>query len=129
MKHPVLMILFLSLGLCLSCVNACALIDMKEKISEREHYFRNNFWRAPATLNDMVYTIMETENSPFSWRLSTWQDTAFHTYGEDGAYNLKFISQDGHFEAVYNKNGVLLTADNDPLNMGPLTTAITKQKI
>jgi hypothetical protein len=66
----------------------------------------------------MVHIITETDNSAFGWRLSTWQETAFHTYGEDGAYNLKFISADGHFEAVYNKDGELLTADNAPLNMG-----------
>ncbi|MDR2477056.1 MAG: hypothetical protein LBD18_04635, partial [Treponema sp.] len=99
-------------------IKICALIDMKEKISEGEHYLRTRFSRAPATLYEMAAIIIETDNSLFCWRLSTWQDTAFHTYGEDGAYNLKFISQDGHFEAVYNKNGVLLTADNDPLNMG-----------
>ncbi|MDR2446894.1 MAG: hypothetical protein LBD58_06335, partial [Treponema sp.] len=65
-----------------------------------------------------VHIITETDNSAFGWRLSTWQETAFHTYGEDGAYNLKFISADGHFEAVYNKDGELLTADNAPLNRG-----------
>jgi hypothetical protein len=96
----------------------CALIDTKGGVTEKEHYFRNHFWRAPATLDDMIYCITKTENAPFGWGLSTWQDTAFHTYGEDGAYNLKFISGDGHFEAVYNKGGCLLTLQNDPLNMG-----------
>ncbi|MHB9293083.1 hypothetical protein Holit_02202 [Hollandina sp. SP2] len=99
-------------------LKVCVLIDMKGTISKDEHYFRNHFWRAPANLNAMVYIITETDNAPFDWRLSAWQETAFHTYGEDGAYNLKFISGDGHFEAVYNKDGELLTADNDPLNMG-----------
>jgi hypothetical protein len=99
-------------------LKVCALIDTKRTVSEREHYFRNHFWRAPATLDDMVRVITETDNTPFGWRLSTWRETAFHAYGEDGVYNLKFISEDGHFEAVYNKEGCLLTADNDPLNMG-----------
>jgi hypothetical protein len=99
-------------------LKVCALIDMKGNITKSEHYFRNRFFRAPATLDDMVRVITETDNALFIWRLSTWQDTAFHTYGEDGAYNLKFISSDGHFEAVYDKAGTLLTADNDPLNMG-----------
>ena len=99
-------------------LKVCALIDAKGDVTEREHYFRNHFWRAPATLDDMVRVITEMDNMLFDWRFSTWQDTAFHTYGEDGAYNLKFISSDGHFEAVYNKSGELLTADNDPLNMG-----------
>jgi hypothetical protein len=99
-------------------LKVCALIDAKGDVTEKEHYFRNHFWRAPATLDDMVRVITETDNTPFGWGLSTWQDTAFHAYGEDGAYNLKFISSDGHFEAVYNKDGALLTADHDPLNMG-----------
>jgi hypothetical protein len=70
----------------------CALIDAKGTVTETEHYFRNRFFRAPLTLDDMVHIIKETDNALFGWRLSTWQDTAFHAYGEDGAYNLKFIS-------------------------------------
>jgi hypothetical protein len=96
----------------------CALIDTKGNISRNEHYFRNHFSRAPASLDEMAALITKTDNAPFGWRLSAWQETAFHSYGKDGAYNLKFISKDGHFEAVYNKGGELLTADNDPLNMG-----------
>ena len=38
--------------------------------------------------------------------------------GTDGEYNVKFISADGHFEAVYDKEGKLLTEENDPINMG-----------
>jgi hypothetical protein len=96
----------------------CALIDAKGNITRDEHYFRNRFSRAPATLDEMTAVITETDNAPFGWQLSTWHETAFHAYGEDGANNLKFISKDGHFEAVYNKDGELLTAGNDPLNMG-----------
>jgi hypothetical protein len=99
-------------------LKVCALVDAQGKVTKTEHYFRNHFSRAPLTLDDMVHIITETDNALFGWRLAIWQDTAFHAYGEDGAYNLKFISRDGHFEAVYNKDGVLLTADNDPLNMG-----------
>jgi hypothetical protein len=99
-------------------LKVCTLIDAKGNITGQEHYLRNHFSRAPLTLNEMVHIITETNNAPFGWRLSTWKETAFHSYGEDGAYNLKFISADGHFEAVYGKNGCLLTADNDPLNMG-----------
>ncbi|GHV49392.1 hypothetical protein FACS189499_10440 [Clostridia bacterium] len=39
-------------------------------------------------------------------------------YGTNGEYNLKFVSKDGKYEAVYNKDGVLLTVENDPVNMG-----------
>ena len=41
-------------------------------------------------------------------------------YGEDGLFNTKFVSDDGEgkYEAVYNKEGLLLTEENDPVNMG-----------
>jgi len=32
--------------------------------------------------------------------------------------NVKYVSADGHFEVIYNKNGVLLSEKNDPANMG-----------
>lgn len=38
--------------------------------------------------------------------------------GIDGGFNLKFISNCGKYEAVYNKYGELLTESNDPVNMG-----------
>ena len=38
--------------------------------------------------------------------------------GEDGEYNLKFVSFNGFIEAVYNKEGILLDENNDPINMG-----------
>jgi hypothetical protein len=89
MKHPIIFPLFLPLGVCLSCASACA---SKGKITETEHYFRNCFFRAPASLAEMIVVVTETDNALFCWGLSTWQDTAFHTCGEDGAYNFKFIS-------------------------------------
>lgn len=39
-------------------------------------------------------------------------------YGENGVYNLKFVSDDGKYEGVYDKNGTELTEVNDPVNMG-----------
>jgi hypothetical protein len=71
----------------------------------------------------MVKIILDNENKIFGWELLPWQNTAFHMYGKDGEYNLKFISADGHFEAVYNKDGILLTKDNDMLNMGTFNYA------
>ena len=32
--------------------------------------------------------------------------------------NVKYVSADGHFEVIYNKNGVLLSEKNNPANMG-----------
>jgi hypothetical protein len=91
--------------------------------SQKEHYFRIYFSRAPETLGEMVKVIMDKENNIFEWELLSWQNTAFHMYGEDGEYNLKFVSTDGHFEAVYNKDGILLTQENDPLNVGTFNYA------
>jgi hypothetical protein len=44
-------------------------------------------------------------------------------FGKDGEYNLKFLSADGHFEAVYDKKGEKLTQENDPLNMATFNYA------
>ncbi len=53
-------------------------------------------------------------------RPSEISESLFHLYGEDGAFNTKFISNEGEgkYEAVYNKRGMLLTEENDPINMG-----------
>ena len=101
-----------------------SLINIIGKIkSQKEHYFRIYFSRAPETLDRMVEIITDKESNIFEWELLPWQNMAFHMYGKDGEYNLKFISADGHFEAVYNKDGILLTQDNDPLNMGTFNYA------
>jgi hypothetical protein len=91
--------------------------------SPGEHYFRNYFRRAPETLSEMTAIIMNDENHIFAWQLSTAQNARFHMFGTGAEYNLKFVSADGHFEAVYNKDGVLLTEENDPLNMGTFNYA------
>jgi hypothetical protein len=101
-----------------------ALVNIIGKINSQEiHYFRIHFSRAPKTLNEMIGTILDNENNIFEWKLLPWQNMAFHMYGKDGEYNLKFISADGHFEAVYNRDGILLTQENDPLNMGTFNYA------
>jgi hypothetical protein len=91
--------------------------------SQKTHYFRAHFSRAPGTLDEMAKIILDSENNIFAWELLPWQNMAFHMYGKDGEYNLKFISADGHFEAVYNRAGILLTQENDPLNMGTFNYA------
>ena len=98
-------------------LKVCKLIDGSGSVSQKEHYFRNYFSRCPDTLDEMINIIINTENEIFGWKLVSWQDTAFHMIGKDGEYNLKFISFDGHFEAVYNRNGEKLTMENDPVNM------------
>jgi hypothetical protein len=99
------------------------LINIIGKVnSEKEHYFRINFSRAPPTLTEMIYTI-KTNNSLFKWKLMTPGYAVIHMYGDEGEYNIKFISEDGYFEAVYNRNGELLTQYRDPLNMGTFNYA------
>ncbi len=97
----------------------CLLVDAKGGVSTpKEHYFRNNFDRAPATLDEMVNTICNTENEPFHWRLLPISSTLYHMIGPNGEYNLKFLSRDGHFEVVYNLAGQKLSTTVDPQNMG-----------
>ena len=45
-------------------------------------------------------------------------DSLYHMYRENEECNLKFVSSDGKYEGVYNKNGTELTEVNDPVNMG-----------
>ncbi|WP_028517715.1 S8 family peptidase [Ruminococcus flavefaciens] len=85
------------------------------KVTKEMHYFRNNLNRAPATLREL---LAEQEN----WELLPVTESLYHmndtTASPEGEFNLKFISKDGHHEAVYNKDGILLTQYNDPYNMG-----------
>ena len=99
----------------------CFLVEEQgEGISKQQHYFRNYFDRAPLTLAEMVDTIRQQPDDIFQWHLLAPEQSFLHMTGPDGEYNLKFISQDGYFEAVYDKNGNLLTSQNAPLNMGTL---------
>lgn len=80
------------------------------------HYFRNNLNRAPSTLEEMICTINSASGA--TWRLLSVGASVYHMYGENGEYNLKFVSDDGKYEGVYDKNGTELTEVNDPINMG-----------
>jgi hypothetical protein len=105
-------------------LNICKLIDEKGGVkSKKEHYFRNHFSRGPNTLSEMVDTIAIGDNRMFCWQLMPLEDTVFHMLGINGEYNLKFISGNGYFEVIYNKNGEKLTIENDPLNMGTFNYA------
>ena len=99
-------------------------------INKELHYFRLKLNRAPNTLDDL---LKEKEN----WTLLVVKDSIFHMYNteactdekgvEKGEFNLKFVSKDGKFEAVYNYNNMLLDDREsneaeghlyDPKNMG-----------
>ena len=84
------------------------------------HYFRIKLNRAPATLDEMINEINSSDTDD-KWTLYPMKNTRYHMFGEDGEYNLKFGSSkntDYCYEAVYNKDGILLTENNSPINMG-----------
>lgn len=89
-------------------------INNIDNINERMHFFRNklnSYSDAPAKLDDMVTLASKGEWKVFSAK--------FHRYNyEDinGALNIKFISKDGRFEAVYNIESQSIVTD--PANMG-----------
>lgn len=84
------------------------IIDEFESI----HYFRNKLNKAPMKLADLLA-------DKDKWEILPREKAAFHMNGKDGIFNLKFVSKgDQRFEAVYDKNEILLTEENDPVNMG-----------
>lgn len=96
----------------------CELVDKIGTVTEEAHYLRNCFSRAPNTLDDMMAIIQHEQGGAFGWKLMSRKSTQLHMFGRNGEYNMKFISADGHFEAVYNIAGEKLTELNDPMNMG-----------
>lgn len=99
------------------CRGVNELIDVLDgPENAQEHYFRNRLNYAPETLERMFDEIRNP--SGIRWQLLSSEQSALHMWGEDGEYNVKFVSADGIFEAVYSKDGALLTDENDPVNMG-----------
>lgn len=85
-----------------------------DTLTERMHYFRNTlnaYSGAPSKLTEMIDLACKDE-----WQLFS---AKYHRYNYGkiiGALNVKFISNDGRFEAVYNTGtGEIVT---DPANMG-----------
>lgn len=89
-------------------------IRMMDHITERMHFFRNTlnlYGNAPAKLADMIDLAAEDK-----WHLFSAEYHLYNYGALNGALNVKFISDDGRFEAVYNTGtGVIVT---DPANMG-----------
>ena len=89
-------------------------------ITKDMHYFRIKLNRAPATLDEMINEINSSDAND-KWTLYPMLTTRYHMFGENGEYNLKFGSSkntDYCYEAVYNIDGILLTENNLPINMG-----------
>lgn len=83
-------------------------------ITEELHYFRNvlnSFGAAPTKLDDMIHLAAEGK-----WKLFSAKFHMYNYKGMDGALNVKFISENGRFEAVYNTGTGELVID--PVNMG-----------
>jgi hypothetical protein len=103
--------------------NICTFFETKETVdTAEEHYLRNYFSRGPETLSGMIDTILNN-NVVFGWKLMPPDETVLHQMGKNGEYNLKFVSDDGHFEIIYNRDGKKITQENDPKNMGTFNYA------
>ncbi|MCG7344914.1 hypothetical protein MHZ92_12270 [Sporosarcina sp. ACRSL] len=83
-------------------------------ITEEMHYFRNELNRygeAPKQLEEMIDLVACGKWKLFSSRYHRYEVSEY-----DAAYNVKFISSNGRFEAVYHaETGEIV---NDPVNMG-----------
>lgn len=99
------------------CENVNILIDKQNgPRTSNEHYLRNKLNYEPESLEKMLFEI--ENNLLFSWTLLPVESSLYHMNGEEGIYNLKFVSDNGMFEAVYDKNGILQNENNNPESMG-----------
>lgn len=107
-------------------------VSIYGKVYEELHYFRNKLNRAPATIDEMIELINSTDNVSDKWVMCSPYKGRYHMFGTDGAYNIKFISSnntDNIYEAVYNKNGVLISEyDNYGQNMGTYNYASSSKE-
>lgn len=85
-----------------------------DSIRERMHYFRNtlnSYSGSPIKLEEMIDLAARGE-----WYLFSAKFHRFYYEDINGALDVKFLSADGRFEAVYNTGtGKIVT---DPANMG-----------
>ena len=95
-------------------------------VDMQAHYFKNKLNRAPNTLKELI-DLNKTFPINKRWILLSVAGSGYHMQGVDGEYNLKFESYDYYDEAVYNKKGILLTENNDPINMGSFNFGISSR--
>ncbi len=99
------------------CEEINHLIDIQGgPLTSDEHYLRNKLNYAPKSLDSMLLEIKN--GNSLNWQLMPPKDSALHMFGNDGEYNIKFVSGNGNFEAVYDIYGELLDENNNPANMG-----------
>jgi hypothetical protein len=85
-----------------------------DSMTEKIHFFRNtlnSYSDAPIKLDEMI--TLATRDK---WKLFSAKYHRFNNGDNNGALNVKFISADGRFEAVYNMGTGELVVD--PVNMG-----------
>jgi RHS repeat-associated protein len=85
-----------------------------DELTEEQHYFRNKLnlhfsW-------DQFQKLQERLPDELKWKELPFSQAAFHKF--TGINNRKYVSSDGHFELVYNKDNVLLNENNNPADMG-----------
>lgn len=105
-----------------------SLIDKIGYVDMQTNYFRNKLNRVPSSLKELIL-INKTLPINKRWILLSAKNSGYHMQGLDGEYNLKFVSYDDFYEAVYNKKGILLDENNDPINMGTYNYAAGIPKI
>ena len=96
-------------------------------VDMQTHYFKNKLNRAPNTLNELI-SLNKTYSVNKRWILLSVAGSGYHMQGADGEYNLKFESYDYYDEAVYNEKGILLTENNDPINMGSYNYGVSSRE-
>lgn len=89
-------------------------------MNHERHYFRNKLNRTPSSLNGLI--IQKDK-----WKLCPFSESKYHLLGDEGGFNLKFITHCGKFEAVYDKYGNLITEESGPENMGTYNFVNYKQ--
>lgn len=114
------------------CLEFNKYVQTYGEVDRTLHYFRLKLNRAPATLDDMIKTINCATEVNDKWIMCSPQKGRFHMFGEYGSFNIKFISSnntDNIYEAVYDKNGKLLTESDDyGKNMGTFNYASSSKK-
>ncbi|GHU45887.1 hypothetical protein FACS1894120_1620 [Clostridia bacterium] len=93
----------------------------KNGITEAAHYFRVNLACSPKNLKNLLTkrgNLTRADGTKLYWAMLSAEMSLFHMNGHLGEYNLKFVSDCGKYEAVYDIRGDLLCASKSPVNMG-----------
>jgi len=91
------------LSLCMTLEECVSKLSAEGLFTQTDHYFRNkinNLKKVPNSLDEFIYTNRHLPNEQ-KWNLVESNKAVFHMFEHNGEYNVKFISSDYHFEAVY----------------------------